>query len=248
MLVLAFVVGATTAQAQVGVVLYDPLQGSTIGVRNGGVFAGGGWQCTDPSHGNDYIYWHLPRTVIHGKAEFYAKGISGSYPAKTEQFHMYDNTYQSADSNYTGYRNNPYKMLIRKSENNSCEIINIILGDDLDADTQVLSWDPAHNYRITVEWGPDGNGNSYLKLSQDGVQFLNRSIVGTYAPTGHSVRIGAARNSGEGSMQGAIYSYMTVTDMSELVVPAAPAVVQPGNGTTITSRTPTIKWHGVPHT
>ncbi|MDO8587370.1 MAG: hypothetical protein Q7T82_10045 [Armatimonadota bacterium] len=244
----------TAAVGQVGVVLNDTLQGSTTGTRNGGVFAGGGWQSTDPNHGNDYIYWHLPHPVSHGRAEFYVKGLSSTYAYKGELFHMYDNTYQSADTYYWGYRNNPYKMYIRKSGTNdgavanSCELVFQILGDGFEPDTPVLSWDAATNYHFIVDWGPDGNGNTYLTIYRDSTQIFNDKVVGNYTPAGHSIRIAACRDMGEGSIPGAIFSYVKVTDLSELVTPPAAAIVQPGNTQTITSRNPTIKWHGEPHT
>lgn len=241
---------------EVGVVLYDPLQGSTIGTRNGGAFANGGWQCTDPTHGNDYIFWHLPRPVTHGKAEFYVKGIDPASPEKNEHFHMYDYTWYNSDYSYApGYRDNPYKMYWRKSgtddpygRNNSLEIVYAILGNVIETDSSVLAWNSSTNYRITVEWGPDGNGNSVIKISRDGTQFFSQGIVGIFNPVGHAVRLGAARNSGEGSQPGAVYSYLKIWDMSETVVPPAPSVILPGNTQTITSRSPVIRWHGDPHT
>ncbi|UCD29905.1 MAG: DNRLRE domain-containing protein, partial [Planctomycetota bacterium] len=93
-------------------VLNDPLQGSTIGTRSGGSFASGGWQVDNDL---DYIYWHITPTISHGAFEYDVKGISDCQGAeKKELSHMYDWTYNNADTNYLGYRNNPYKHFVRR--------------------------------------------------------------------------------------------------------------------------------------
>ena len=96
-------------------VLEDLLQGSSTGTRSGGSFVSGGWQVTNQY---DAIYWHIP-TVTHGAAEWDIRELfpNESRPAmddKTELFHMYDYTFNNADTNYGGYRDNPYKHFVRK--------------------------------------------------------------------------------------------------------------------------------------
>ena len=65
------VVCAVTASSGAVLVLDDPLQGSTTGTREGGVFVADGWKVTGQYDG---IYWHVP-TIPHGAAEFDVKGL-----------------------------------------------------------------------------------------------------------------------------------------------------------------------------
>ena len=156
---------ATSGGAQL--LLDDPLQGSTIGTQSGGTFANGGWQVTGTE---DWIFWHLPYSVHHGAAEFYVKGMNPNQPEKNEDFHMYDYTYYNSDYSYSpGYRENPYKMFIRKSgtldvvKANSCEIVYKTPSEEFESDSAVLSWDPGTNYKMRFEWGPEG-GNTRLRI------------------------------------------------------------------------------------
>src|SRR6185295_20182834 len=104
--------------ARAALVLDQPLQGSTTGTRGGGAFVAGGWQVTGQT---DSIYWHVP-TITNGAAEFDVRGL---YPNecrsgmadKVELFHMYDYTWNNADNSYApGYRDDPYKHFIRKTD------------------------------------------------------------------------------------------------------------------------------------
>lgn len=217
-------VTASTAQ----LLLNDTLKESTKGTRSGGEFADGGWKVTGQ---RDFIYWHLPRTVSKGAAEFSIKGLSPNESRdgmkdKSELFHMYDYTWHNSDTQYgdPGYRNNPFKHFIRKigclgSYNNSIdanEVVWAITPNYFESDTPVLSWDPKKTYRFREEWGPDGKGNSILKLYRDGVQILDKGVVGDYAPAGHSVRIAAStwRAEDSGAPIGAVYSNIKVWDLS----------------------------------
>ena len=198
---------ATPVFAQL--VLDDPLQGSSSGTRSGGTFANGGWQVTGV---DDYIFWHLPYSVSHGAAEFYLKGVNPAQPEKNEHFHMYDYTWYNSDYGYApGYRDNPYKMFVRKSgvndgaKNNSCEVVYSTPSDFLETDSGVLSWNSSTNYKIRVEWGPEG-ANTRLTLYRDGASFFTQAIAGNYTPAGHSVRIAKCRGSGEGAQINAVYS------------------------------------------
>ena len=53
--------GAGTSRASL--LLDDPLQAATLGVRSGGAFVADGWQVTGQT---DSIYWHVP-TIANGK-------------------------------------------------------------------------------------------------------------------------------------------------------------------------------------
>src|SRR5688572_23259569 len=106
-------VGAAAAQQ---LVLDEPLRGSTSGAQNGGSFSAEGWRVTNK---NDSITWHIP-TLSQGAVEFSVRGLrpNDTRPEgadKNEIFHMYDWTYNNADTVYDGYRNNPFKHFLRKS-------------------------------------------------------------------------------------------------------------------------------------
>jgi hypothetical protein len=245
---LAFAVVASPLSAQL--LLDDPLQGSTSGVRDGGAFVSGGWQVTTDY---DSIFWHLPHTVSKGAAEFYVTGVGSTYPHKTEYFHMYDYNFGNSDYAYTGgYRDNPYKHFLRKTgtddpaRNGSCEIVYAITPNYYELDTAVLPWSPSANYKMRLEWGPDG-GNSRLNVFRDGSLILSEDLPGTYSPTGHSVRIGCSpRRAMEGSEIGAKFSYLKVWDMTNNI-PSPPVVTTPSSGETMKSSLAFIKWSGDPH-
>src|SRR5438128_165405 len=90
-------------------VLDEPLRGGASGSVGGGSFGPDGWRVTGK---DDHIYWHIP-TVQKGVAEFSVRGLAPSLDEQ-ELFHMYDWTYGSADTQYGGYRDGPYKQFLRK--------------------------------------------------------------------------------------------------------------------------------------
>src|SRR6185295_12176626 len=103
--VLFALLASSAAWAQ-ELILDDSLRGSTQGTTGGGSFSGEGWRVTNK---NDSIYWHIP-TLPQGAVEFSVRGIipNDSRPEgndKNEFFHMYDWTYNNADTVYDGYRN-----------------------------------------------------------------------------------------------------------------------------------------------
>ncbi|MDO8588601.1 MAG: NBR1-Ig-like domain-containing protein [Armatimonadota bacterium] len=243
-------------ESEPGLVLYDTLlDGShlTPNGSQGGAYTASGWQVTGDF---DYIFWHLPYPVYKGAAEWYISGLTESTPtSKDELFHMYDYTFNNSDYVYSGgYRDNPYKHFLRKNgatggNTNAFEWEFSINQNYFEIDTVALTWNPANNYRFREEWGPDGDSHTYIRLYRDGVLVASQLLIGSYTPLGHSVRI-AASNRGvadEAAPNGAVYSYMKVWDMSETVIPAAPAVIQPGKTLTVSTTTPVIKWKGDIH-
>ena len=245
--------------ARAELLLDDPLQGSTTGARSGGQFVTGGWQVTGQY---DCIYWHLPRTVPQGAVEFDVKGLNpnecrAGMEDKTELFHMYDYTWYNSDVQYgdPGYRNNPYKHFIRKtgclgSYNNTIDALEIVWscnGDWYEADSPVLSWNPSNTYHFRVQWGPDGSGNSVLKIYRDGSLVFSRGVVGSYSPAGHSVRIAASprRAADAGAPIGAIFSSFRAWDTSGAL--AAPSIAKPSAGETVRPRVVFVQWTGDPH-
>jgi hypothetical protein len=190
-----------------GVVLDDSLRGSSSGTVGGGSFGPDGWRVVTK---DDYIYWHiLDTSMAMGAVEFSVRGLRSrdTRPEgadKNEIFHMYDWTFQDADTNYTGYRNNNYKHFIRKtneydattgsfsSKTDSLEMLWQIIPGSTEPDTSVLTWDPAVTYRFREEWGPDGQGNSEVKTYRDGILINTMSVPGEWNPAGLSVRIAAS--------------------------------------------------------
>src|ERR1051325_9724459 len=142
---LSLCLAATNASA--ALLLDDPMQGSTSGTRINGTFANGGFQITGQY---DSIYWHLPYPVYKGTAEFYLKGVNPNecrswMTDKYEIYHMYDWTYANADTDYGGYRDNPFKHFIRKigcigGSTDAMELQWSLYADGNGPDSPVLSW------------------------------------------------------------------------------------------------------------
>lgn len=139
---------------------------------------------------------------------------------KAELFHMYDYTFNSADTNYGGYRDNPYKHFIRKIGSNggatdALELLWQISPNYQEPDTTMLAWNPNTTYRFREEWEPDGSGNSVLRTYRDGILLRTTTVPGTWTPTGHSVRIGAANPPGTRSAPvDAVFSNLKVWDFA----------------------------------
>jgi hypothetical protein len=180
-------------------ILDDSLRGGTQGSRSGGSFSGEGWRVTSK---NDSITWHIP-TISQGAVEYSVRGLipndgrAEGYD-KNELFHMYDWTYNNADTNYDGYRNGPYKHFMRKinladpGKTNAMEMLLKITSDEIEPDTSQLSWDPSRAYRFREEWGPDGAGRCVFRAWRDGVPIMTMSVLGNWTPGGHAVRIAAS--------------------------------------------------------
>lgn len=207
------------------VVLEDDLTGSTTGTRFGGTFLADGWKVTGHT---DSILWHIP-TMTKGAVEWDIRGLNPNenrpgMEDKAEIFHMYDYTFGNADVNYNGgYRDDPYKHFIRKigtvgGTTNAMELVWQISPNYEEPDTSVLSWNPNTTYHFREEWGPDGAGNSVLKTYRDGSLLRTISVPGTWAPTGHSVRIAASPRAfgapDAGAPVDAVYSNLKVWDLT----------------------------------
>jgi len=113
--VLFVLLSSTLAWSQ-DLVLDESLRGGSGGTVGGGSFGPDGWQVTGK---NDSIYWHIP-TLPQGAVEYSVRGILPNDSRaegndKNEFFHMYDWTYNNADTIYDGYRNGPYKHYVRKT-------------------------------------------------------------------------------------------------------------------------------------
>jgi hypothetical protein len=223
---------ASAAAAQT-LVLDDSLRGSTSGARAGGAFQADGWRVTNK---NDSITWHIP-TLPRGAAEWSVRGLrpNDARPEgadKNELFHMYDWTYNNADTVYDGYRNNPYKHFVRKinvldsGKTDMMELVWAINGDYIEPDTSRLSWDPNVAYRFREEWGPDGTGRSVIRTYRDGALVMTMAVSGTWSPAGHAVRIAASTRAplypDFGAPVDAVFSDVKVWDLSGTPPPPPP--------------------------
>src|ERR1041384_1081094 len=254
-LVFAFLL-FTHSSCSAGVVLDDPLQGTTSGTRAGGAFVTGGWQVTGQY---DTIYWTVA-TITNGAAEFDVRGLNpgecgAGMADKTELFHMYDNTFGGADTNYSGgYRDDTYKHFIRKTgcldtaRVDSMEIVWQIAPNYTEPDTAKLTWDPGTTYHFREEWAPDGAGNAVLKTYRDGVLVMTTSVPGTWNPAGHSIRIAASprRATDAGAPVGAVFSNFRVWDFSTGVT-SPPLLTKPANNANVNTTTVFLAWTGDPH-
>jgi hypothetical protein len=243
--------------SQAAIVLDDPLQGTTLGTRSGGEFVADGWQVTAK---DDTIYWHVP-TITNGAAEFDVRGLApnechAGMEDKAELFHMYDYTFGSSDINYNGaYRDNPFKHFIRKigcldtAKVDAMEIVWQIRPNYVEPDSARLSWSPNKTYHFREEWGPDGEGNTVLKVYRNGVLLLTASVAGAWNPSGHSVRIAAStrRAADAGAPIGAVFSNVKVWDFSRRT-PGAPRVTEPVEGQVVTGPLVFVRWSGDRHT
>jgi hypothetical protein len=235
--VLFAVVASATAWSQ-ELILDDSLRGGSQGAVGGGSFGPDGWRVTNK---NDSITWHIP-TVSQGAVEYSVRGLipndgRAEGNDKNELFHMYDWTYNSADTNYDGYRNGPYKHFVRKTnmmdpgKTNSMEMLLKITSDEIEPDTSILSWDPSHSYRFREEWGPDGAGRCVFRVFRDGVQIMNMSVAGNWSPAGHAVRIAGSTRAplypDFGAPVDAVFSDVKVWRTTGSAPPPPPA---PGGG------------------
>ncbi|GEM_PF-2021507 len=215
--------GAGTAAAQT-LVLDDAMAGATLGTRSGGTFAEGGWKVTGTM---DYVYWHLPQSLPRGAVSFDVKGLRPGenrtgIEDKVDIFHMYDWTVGNSDTQYSGYRDNPYKHFIRKTgaadtrpgKTDSMEMVWVIAPNYMEPDTSVLSWDPNVTYTFREEWGPDGAGNTVIRTWRDGVLIMTMSEPGAWAPQGHAVKVGVSRHTADhGAPLDAVFSNMKVWNL-----------------------------------
>lgn len=228
-----FVALLTTVAAAQGELINDSLRGSSSGTVSGGSFGPNGWTVVNK---NDYIYWHVPDdTMDFGAVEFSVRGLRSrdSRPEgadKNEIFHMYDWTYQDADTNYGGYRNGPYKHFIRKTneydpatgsfsgKTDSLEMLWKIEPSYVEPDTDILTWNPNITYRFREEWETDSMGNSVIRTWRDGVLIMTMSVPGGYYPGGLAVRIGASTRApiypDFGAPVGAVFSDVLISSYS----------------------------------
>ena len=97
----------------------------------------------------------------------------------------------------------------------------------------VLTWDPAINYKFRLEWGPPSGGYTPCKFLRNDVTIWQRTLLGTYTPPGHGLRLGWSLRDADDAPINAIYSNLTVYELSGNTPPSAPTVtdaVLRGNG------------------
>jgi hypothetical protein len=200
------------------VVLDEPLTNSTTqGVRLGGTFQADGWRVLNNL---DAIYWHISPTIVHGRYEYDIKGVNlhcvgccysdGGTFLLNELSHMYDYTFENADTNYIGYRNNPYKHAYKRFSYalpNTIKMLWAINGTGSeDWAGSGLSWNAATTYHIKVEWEPTPEGGSDYRAYRDTQLIHSTHLSQRYTPVGHSFRIASGGRTEEAAYIGAVYS------------------------------------------
>ncbi len=166
--------------------IFDPLtNGSSRGQVSGGRFTSSGWQVT--SRGDFIRYVVTP--IRSGFVEWENIGLTRRNPQPDlfSLFGMWDPTRGD-------YRENPYRVHVRKLDTNGhnppyLRLRFISNGDQRDAGYDFLDWDSSRVYRFRVEWGPSGSGNEARVLLD------NRVVIRTgygpaYRPAEHWIELG----------------------------------------------------------
>jgi hypothetical protein len=197
----------------------DPLRGSTIGAQVGGTLTPDGFRIDNP---DDHITYTIA-TTSDGAAELSVRGLANGQPANSdaELFIMYDGSYSpDPETDYIGFRNNPFKFLVRKRGDDIVKIAYLCNGVGNEANSKPMSWDPNHTYRFRVEWG-GGSARVYV----DGNLVVSAAAGGNWAPKIHRCRVG---DGGAGRGQpGAVISNLAVTAAGAAKPGPAPV---PGQG------------------
>lgn len=148
------------------------------------------------------------RTFRHS----FATQMKGGYDIRNPKFKLGDGPYFGCC---------PRNPFIRKigaldaTKSDAMEIVWQIRPHYAEPDTARLAWDPNTTFHFREEWGPDGAGNSVLRLYRDGILLITMSVPGSWNPVGHSVRIGASprRDPTAGAPVGAVFSNLKVWDL-----------------------------------
>lgn len=185
-----------------GLLVYDPLtNGTSIGVREGGVFTPQGWQVTSRS---DFIRYGVP-TLEAGFVEWQNSNMEDVVPEKQWMlFGMWD-------PSRGGYRENPYRVNLQKLDagHNSpyFRVRWITDGEQYDFGNDFEEWDLFHTYTIRVEWGP-GIGSQIVRVYLDGVEQFSQTYDNIYRPSTHWIELGIEER--KESIIGIIYSNLKI--------------------------------------
>ena len=166
--------------------IFDPLtNGSSRGQVSGGRFTSSGWQVT--SRGDFIRYVVTP--IRSGFVEWENIGLTRRNPQADlfSLFGMWDPTRGD-------YRENPYRVHVRKLDTNGhnppyLRLRFISNGDQRDVGYDFLDWDPSRVYRFRVEWGPSGSGNEARVLLDNRV-VIRTGYGPTYRPAEHWIELG----------------------------------------------------------
>jgi hypothetical protein len=205
------------------VVLEDPLAGSTKGTQVGGTLLPDGFRIDNP---DDHITYEVPK-LTDGAIELSVRGLQKGIPAgaveDAELIVMYDGTYSpDPERDYLGFRNNPYKFLLRKRDTDAVKVVLRTPGGEIEDSSAPLAWDPSATYRFRVEWG----GGS-ARVYRDGQLVKAVSPGGTWSPAKHRIRVGDGGASR--GWKGVVSSKLVVTSGSATPPPSTPPPI-PGTG------------------
>lgn len=202
-----FIIGSTVVEEPGpappdGVLISDPLRGSSVGEVGGGVFLAQGWQVVRKS---DYIRYEVP-PVVSGFVEWDTSGLYPHNPAPEQ--HMLLGMW---DPSRGPYRANPFRVHVQKLDTSHnppyVRLRWIANGEEHNAGDNFLSWDPFRVYRWRLEWGP-GPGGNVVRLFVDGVLLVSETYVQAYAPDVHWVELGVAERAE--SIVGVVYSNVRI--------------------------------------
>lgn len=186
-----------------GSIVSDPLIGGSIGQVSGGQFTGRGWQVTSSAN---FIRYEVP-PLANGWVEFDISGLReiNSSPDQFMLFGMWD---PSAGP----YRANPFRVHLQKLHPNPhnppyFRLRWIANGEQHDEGTNFLDWNPGTTYRVRIEWGSSGGGNT-VRVFLDGTPMIQVNYNRAYRPNVLYVELGIAER-GE-SVVGATYSNLQI--------------------------------------
>lgn len=187
------------------VVLFDPLQGSSLGDVIGGEFTDGGWKVIASS--NSIVY--IVDTIETGFLEFDVKGLDIRNPTRDARhlFFMWDPSLGS-DMTSNRFRVSLQKLDGRSSINDRWLRLRFITqGRQIDASSTFRGWTPERTYRVRLEWGREGDVN-VCRLFIDDDQKMFFQYGKPYIPAVHRIELGAAGRAE--TPEDAVYSNVTI--------------------------------------
>ena len=175
-----------TPNAPSGATVFDALtNGTSVGEVSGGQFTPAGWQVT--GRGN-FIRYRV-RPMASGFVEWENLNLAPSNPQR-DLFTIMG----MWDPSRGDYRENPFRVHIRKLDTQGHNPPYVRLrwisdGDQHDVGWDFLDWNPRHAYKWRLEWGAVGDGN-VARVFLDGRQIISTRYGPHYHPNQHWIEMG----------------------------------------------------------